>query len=373
MTTNKKWAVIIGIGMAISPIHSLWLTNLVTEDGVVGFFIPAFGTAIWLMGSLLFLVWSKQKIDWGSKLVFIPMLAIVAAMGISGAVNGESLQDKFAPLGMGLSLFAIYLSARVLGKDIFLAFIPLVVIVSISCVIAGIMNPGMITGGLITNYCASAGFIIFGTIVSHGKWQWILISVALVGLFFIGALEAVFIVGVLFVAMIIRKDWNKQAAIVSASVVVLAAVWAALGFLTVLYEGNHNVATLFDVIMGRSTLTSQTLLTLTSGRWPVIVEAIHNFNFIGHGYSLGTASSRIVHNIPLIIMHQIGPLAATAWLFVTVFCLVKTKWKYAWIAIMAASVFDHYLWTQFAPLWWVLAGVSTASTVNNDLIFKKVV
>ncbi|KKM68897.1 hypothetical protein LCGC14_1456350, partial [marine sediment metagenome] len=34
-------------------------------------------------------------------------------------------------------------------------------------------------------------------------------------------------------------------------------------------------------------------------------------------------------------------------------------------------VFDHYVWTQFAPWWWVLVGVSAASMDGgSDRIFR---
>ena len=138
-----------------------------------------------------------------------------------------------------------------------------------------------------------------------------------------------------------------------------------------LYQGNGNFAALFSLIMHPEPLTMDSLQVLTTGRWSVMLDSLHHITFLGHGFSTSTIGGGIIHNVPLIIMYQVGPLAAAAWLFVTVFCLVKTKWKYAWVAIMAASVFDHYLWTQFAPWWWSLAGVSTASTIDNDLIFKK--
>ena len=78
-----------------------------------------------------------------------------------------------------------------------------------------------------------------------------------------------------------------------------------------------------------------------------------------------------VHNVPLVIVDQIGPLAGFAWLFITIFCLVKTKWKYAWSAVLVLSVFDHYIWTQFAPYWWALVGISTTVAIKNDYIFKE--
>ncbi len=370
MKSNRRWAIIIGIGLALSPIHSTWLTKLVTTDGEVGFFLPAFGTALWLMGALLFLVWSRQKIDWGDRVVFVPLLVIVAAIGLSG-ITADAWVDKFTPLLMGVSLFALYLVARVLGKDIFIALIPFVIIVTITVVVSGLLNPGQYTGGLITNYCASAGYLIFASLVCRGRWQWVLLTVAAIGLFFIGALEAVFIVGVLAVVIILRRDMSIRFAIVAGVLVFLVSLWAGLGYLTPLYEGNNNISILFGLLSGREVLTADTIQSLTSGRWEVIVESVRNISLIGYGFSLNTTGGGIVHNTPLIILHQVGPFAAIAWVFVTLFCLIKTKWKYAWTAVIAMSIFDHYLWTQFSPWFFALVGVSTASSIKSDLLFKK--
>lgn len=386
-TINHRWAIVIGIGLALSPIHNVWFTELVTKDGVVGFFLPAFGFAIWITATLYFVFvydnwrnvnsrgkaifsWSDLKL--GDRTIYIPLLVIVLSMGISGILNGATLKDKFAPLLMGISLFAVYIASRSLGPSIFRALIPFVIIGTIVAVVSGLFNPGVPTGGLITNYCASAGFLIFGGVVNQGKWQWALLTLMLVGLFFIGALEAVFIVGVMGIVVIIRRDFSRRFIIVVGSMMLLVGIWTALGYLTPLYEGNHNLSVLYGLISGTTTPTQDTLNAVTTGRWESIVNAIQNIRLFGHGYSLSTVGGGIVHNIPLIIMHQIGPVAAIAWSIVTVYCLIKTKWKYAWIAVIAMCVWDHYLWTQFAPYFLVLVGVSTApNNIVSDLIFRR--
>jgi len=91
----------------------------------------------------------------------------------------------------------------------------------------------------------------------------------------------------------------------------------------------------------------------------------------GHGYIVTAFYKGIPHNIILIIIETVGIPAAIAWLFLTLYCLIRTRYKYAWVAILALGVFDHYLFTQAAPWWWALVGVSTASNIKSDLVFKK--
>ncbi len=374
--TDRRWALLIGFGLAISPIHSLWLTNMATTDGVTSFFIPAFGYAIWIITTLLFLTWRVRDwktFDWGPRQLTIPLAVIALSMGISGAVYGADLSDKVAPILFGGSLFALYLLSRRMGKDIFIAFVPFVVVVAISVIAAGIVNPGVATGGLISNYAASAGFLVFGTVVSRFRWQWVLATVAFTALCFVGTLEAVFIVGVMGIAVLVRRDVNRRMVAAVTVGVLLVGVWWALGHLVPLYEGNSNLAAIGDALSSGE-LSDAALDDITTDRWWGVVNAAQNLNVIGHGYTMMTApDSHMVHFVPMTIVDQIGPLAAIAWLWVTVWCFIKTKWKYAWIAVMAMSVFDHYVWTQFAPWWWVLVGVSAASMGGeSDRIFRKV-
>ena len=368
---DKLWAYTIGLGLALTPIHSRWLTELVTTDGTVGFFIPSFGITIWLMASLFFLQDHWSEIDWGKGKILVPMFIIVAFMGVSGFLNGNTIGAKLAPLFMGLSLLSVYGAARYLGKEIFKALVPFVVITATAIVIMGLLNPGHTTGGIITNYCAAAGFLVFGGVVNQGKWQWLLVAVVLVGLFFTGAQEALFIVVVVGITVLVRKDVSRRLVLVAGSLVVLAGLWFLAGFLIPLYTGYNNFTALFDLLLGRAVPDPATLAVLTTGRWEGYLKAYNNMSILGYGYSLSVVGGGIIHNIPLIIAHQIGPIAAIAWAFVTVYCLVRTKWKYAWIAVIAMCVFDHYLWTQFMPYWWCLVGVSTASEIKSDLIFRR--
>lgn len=370
---DKAWAVVIGLGLALLPIHNDWLTSLMSREGVSIIFLPALGWLLVAIGTALFLVnnWGRvRQAGLGARWVWIPLAVIAGAMAVSGLVNGGTLQERVSPLLMGVALFAVYLAARVLGSNVFKILAPFVVIGSVSIIVSGIVSPGQYTGGFITNYCASAGYLIFGVLVYRGRWRFALIGVAAVALFFIGALEAVFIMAVLGIVLLVRRDFSRVLLAGAVGLVVLVIVWATLGFLAPLYEGNNNLEVLDAVVRGDIPINGQTVTALSSGRWVAIVDAVRSFSFVGHGFSLSTVGGGVVHNMPLIIMHQIGPFAAVAWLVVSIYCLVRTKWKYAWVAILAMGVWDHYLWTQMAPWWWILIGVSTASGLKSDLIFK---
>ena len=109
-------------------------------------------------------------------------------------------------------------------------------------------------------------------------------------------------------------------------------------------------------------------------RWEVIKEAMSNIKPLGDGFIVTEFASGTVHNVPLIIIQQLGwagIIAALAWLWVSIWCLVKSRLKYAWALILALCVFDHFIWTQFAPLWWMVVGISTIpGIIKTDLLFR---
>lgn len=370
----NRWAIVIGLGLALVPIHNQWLTDAMSVGGRVVLFLPVLGYLLVLLGVALFVFrnWKQIKeTGLGDRRVWIPLVVIAAAMAMSGFVNGITFQAKLSPLFMGVALFGVFMVARVLGESILRMLAPFVIIGSISVIVSGIISPGQYTGGFITNYCAAAGYLIFGVLVYQGRWRWLLLLIAAVGLFFIGALEAVFIVGILGIVLLVRRDFSEGFIVGISLMALLVIVWVALGYLQPLYEGNHNLAILYGLVTGQIPLDTNGISAVTSGRWEPIVEAVRSFSFIGHGYSLSTVGGGIVHNMPLIIMHQVGPFAALAWLLVSFFCLIKTGWKYIWVAVLAMGVFDHYLWTQMAPWWFALVGVTTASSLRSDLLFKR--
>jgi hypothetical protein len=94
-------------------------------------------------------------------------------------------------------------------------------------------------------------------------------------------------------------------------------------------------------------------------RWTGWKRATQNISWLGHGYELTEFNFYTVHNVPLIVADQIGPIAALAWLFTVVACLVKTRWKYLFVAVLALSMLDHLVWTMFAPWLPVMLGIAT--------------
>jgi len=367
----KRWALLIGLGLALFPVHNVYLTNLTIKDGEVGFFLPAFGAALWMMGTLLFITWNWEMVKQnglGDKKIFIPLLIVVLAIGLSG-VTAEGLIAKFVPLLMGLSLFSLYLVARILGNAIFLPLVVGAVIASFGVIVSFLHNPGELTGGVVfeENYDIVVGYVLLGVALFIHRYQWVLVSLALVAMFLSGSAEAVFALGVLGLVVLMRRDWGKKMAVSLSPAIVLVVIVFASGYGQVLYD--FTVSIIRDFFgTGFSKFT-----TVLGWRWYWITVAFAGLSPFGDGFNLTAFNIAIVHNVPLIIVQQLGypgVLAGITWLFVSIYCLLKTKYKYVWVLVLALSVFDHYIWTQLAPLWWAIIGVSTASQIKSDLIFR---
>jgi len=383
---NSRYAIAIGIGLALFPVHNSWLAKVSAVGGETTIFLPAFGAVMWMLATLFYLRDNWHEVDWGDRKIYIPLLVIVGAIGLSG-ITADTWGGKVAPLCMGGTLFSLYLVARKLGKDIFLPLAIGAVIASFGVIISGFIHPGQVTGGFVfeANYDIIVGYVLLSGALFINKDQWILASLALVAMFLAGSPEAVFAVGVLSFFVLLRQDWGKKLVIALVPVAVIAGTWFGLGYGQELYDYTTQTAK-STPILDTSTLPSEqepatnkveqgeTKKSAIRYREAVIAYEMTHIKPFGGGYNLTEFNKqRNVHNVPLILVQQLGYpgiLAGLAWLWVSVWCLVRTKWKYVWVLIFALSVFDHFIWTQLAPWWWAIIGVTTASTIKTDLIFK---
>ena len=368
------WELVIGVGLALSPIHNVWLTTLVTKEGEVGFFLPAFGTAIWLIGSLFFVVDNWKRLDWGDRRVYIPLLVIVGAIALSG-LTADSFGGVVSPLLTGLSLFALYLTAKMLGKEIFFPLAIGTAIASLGIIIHSGINHEP-TGGYVfeNNFDIATGYILLGMSLFFHRWRWILAGLSVVALLFSGAPEAIFVMGVLGTVVLLRKDWSKKLVAIGGVLLLLIAVGLISGKGQDLYwyaasTVKGEPAAFYETPEGVVDKASPLVM-----RGRVIRDALTAIRPLGEGYNLTGYTVHTVHNVPLVIVQQLGwpgVVAGLAWLWVVVYCLVKTRWKYSFSLILALSVFDHFVWSQLAPILPALIGASTAANnIETDLIFR---
>ena len=382
--SNRVIAYIIGFALAIYPI------NNDHQPLLHYFFLPTVGLGLLAIAVLLYCIESDWHLSLGPKWVWIPMFTIALSMTVRIAITPN--MTAVASALYGWVLVCLYLVVRDLGKDIVKILLPFVIVEALSVIVYGLwINPGQIAGGLITsppsalheaNYEIAAGYLIFGAVLLRGKWQWLLIGLVMVALFFTGSTEALFIVGVLGLVVLIRRDWGKRLWVPLGYLLLVVAAWTAVGHTSQLYQyAKDRIEAVRAVVTGQQTIviqgqthdSSQFGELILHGRLQVAIDAIKNVSWLGHGVVLDDNSANPVHNVPLIIMDQIGPVAAIAWLFMVIMLTIKTKWKYAWIAVLTMSLFDHFIYDQLGGWLYLLAGLSTVELgkQKSDLIFRK--
>jgi hypothetical protein len=265
----------------------------------------------------------------------------------------------------------------VLGKGIFFPLSIGVAIASLGIIIYQIMHPGVTTGGFVfeRNFDIATGYILLGAALFIHRWRWILASLAVVALLPLsGAPEALFALGVIGLVVLIRKDWSKKILVPVAAVIIALVILASTGYASKLFSYIGNSIQLTPVANYVSPEGERTDMSTLAIRGQVILDAYHNFKPLGDGYNVTNFEIKTVHNVPLIIVQQLGYpgiIAALAWLWICFYCLIKTRWKYAWALILILSILDHFIWSQLGPWTWTLIGVSTATpNIKSDLIFR---
>lgn len=364
------YAWVIGIGIILFAVHNRDLTWF-SQSGTAIIFLPTIGLMLSLMTTFMVLMQKWKKITLGSKYIWIPLAVLALCIGVSGIaqiISGEkALLAGITPLLFGVFLFCLYLVARLLGSKIFAPFPYFVVILTISIIILWVVNPVRLNGGIVgeRNYDMATGALAFGAIISVSKRQWIIVAIALIGMIFTGAPEAAFYLAIMTIIILARRDWGKRLFIV-----------IGLGCLIILglyITGYGDILFRYILMITQSSIGMDTEIGRNQlwWKWQPNIEAMKHIALFGHGYTITEFTIKTVHNVPLIIVDQIGILGALAWIFTVIYCLIKTKWKYAFATILILSVFDHYFWTQVAPYVWCLVGIASLNTIKNDLIFKE--
>jgi hypothetical protein len=323
-------------------------------------FLPWIGLLLLILGELLVITNSWKELTMGSKWVWIPLLVIALSIGVSG-LGVVGVKEQLSSVAMGAVFFGLYPVSRYLGRRIYKPFIWAVVIECASIIIYGATHNWMRTGGLLspTNYDIATGFLFVSVLVSSYKHQWWLATISVISLYVAGSAEALFCTFIMVIAMMIRKDWDKKAWIMLSIVAVCVIITFATGIDKILLWQTYDKV---------EYLQAGEPLERTLNR----VYDLHPLRFFGYGLNITEFYETIPHNIVLIIIEQAGFIPVIAWFVVSLYLAIKTRWHYLWIAFISLGVWDHFIWTQAAPYFWVLCGVSSLNDIGSDLIFRSI-
>ncbi len=340
---TKVPIILMGLGLILIPIRRY--------DNVFW----ALGFALVLSAAAVIIVARvrEHKLTLGSRYVYIPLTVIVVSMLLA---QGE-LTSKL----LAVSLFAFYVATVNLEGELKI-LVPAVAVGCISIIMYNLLS-GVGTGGIYSsvNYNLAVGAVVIGAVLVKSKYQWILVTIVLVGLLFTGAEEALVALAILGLTILIRRDWSKKILLPIGVAAVVIVVGVSSNVASQLWSATP--AKVEAIIQGD-------LDTATTYRLDAWRDAITNIKPLGHGYEPFYVRYDTIHNVPLRILYELGPLASVAWLFMMTYLIAKSKRKYIPVAILALSLFDHFLYTQLAVYMFVAIGIAMRSNEGGDLIFR---
>ena len=282
---------------------------------------------------------------------------------------------------IALGMFGVYTVARtgiirVSGWHIPVTLLILGLLIPIASASGGWIK----TGGLF-NYDLGTGVIILLAVMWRSKYQWIAVAFAAASLFFSGAEEALIGIGALVAVAALKRDWKMALAPLAVAAVLVAAltpfgitdrlwhilpqrVTAAVQVATTqqipeqpAYVPSVNEPSPEGVprVDGKNgdISTGDEIDTALGYRWPIYVRAVKQATWFGHGFR---GSYVVPHNAALAILESAGLLAMLLWLFLVGRALVISRLSYTIVAVLALSLFDHYIWYQLWPLAWIILG-----------------
>lgn len=344
------------------------------QPGMYYVFIPQVGMAILLGATLIMVMKDWKSLDLGPKAIWIPLAIIAGSAVLRVAVYMD--MDALAGALFMSTMFGLYVIARRYGERALSFFLPFVIIGAISIFVDFGLHYGEENPGIFSEYATASQFLVFGWLMSPRKHQWWLSGVVLAGLFFSGAEEALFYIAVIGIVVLIRKDWSRKILVPVGALVLLLVICTPLGATQQLFgRGLSMIGTAYTAT-NDETLTpeqkDEMLNEATNGRWLYGWRPQRAIQPLGYGINLTYHYRGIPHNMVLLVTDQLGPVAMLAWFGVIIVGYRKTKWKYAFLALLLFGVFQPFVWTKMAPWFWVAAGSATASN-RESYIFRDVV
>lgn len=339
-------AYLISVPLAILPVYR---TYAVLPTICIGLIFAAAVVAVCLAVK-------EGRFSLGNKHYWVPASVIILVVFLQ-VITGGGIENLAVIVLFG----SIYIGATNLQDHIFKPLAYAVIIGSISCVALYFIEPYLKTGGIYSdvNYNIAAHALLLGVVLSPAKYRYILLPVALLGVFFTGAEEGVFALFVLAVAILVRRDFSKKMVYTFGALAIIAALIVPLDVFNNMWGG---AVTKLEVAGSGDPQAA------SGYRWENVIGAISTIKILGNGYEQ-ISGPQTVHNVPLMILYQMGPVAALAWVWAMGYGIFRSRVKYAFITVAALSMFDNIMWYTLAPYTWVLWGIASQYS-GDDYVFR---
>ena len=355
------------LGIVLLTVHLDWISKW-------GFGIIV-GWTLLVAGSVIVLL--KQYKSVRLNLPTLIPLFIIVLLAIVSTIQGKTDWISSSLLIVSLVFFLV---GRLVGLKVFWLVPLLCLQIAVAATIEGLRwihtTDQYVPGGMgLTGNSDLAGAILgFGCLLLPRKWLWLAIPIE-VGMFFVGDHWSIIALVVVAIIMAVKRDyyfegWKLPTAIITLGLVLSLGFWTAGLTQTIWgfdFKDGHFVSHVSD-----STIGSQVTWNLND-RVSMDQNAITNMSLLGNGIQSGntTRYGGMIHNALLMILDDLGPIAALTWLFLVIYLIVRyPAFRYIWVFVLVNSIFSYYWWIPEAlgPWFFFLVG----STLSSRLIKESV-
>jgi len=347
----------IGLGLFVVAQHGylLWGTS---STVMLGYMLLVAG-----MGYALY--YFRHSLPKPNTFVFYPLAFIVVLAAARMFYGSESVSTSSMYFLLLLFMFGLYYVATIKGPDLLKFAGPAVLLFGTTTIVDGLWGVGtednFRASGICGNCNTVAALLCVLVFMLRGKWKY-LTPAALLAIVFTGSYWALVATTLACAFGLVTKriDWKSRMSLV---VVALLVVTVVAGF----GVGKFSKVWQTDRVIGGD----------AGPRLGVFKEALLDASILGHGFQpnshqeldddlslVPNEESRYgqpVHNVPLMIMDDLGILALVAFLVAMGYALYKTRrYKLALLALIVVSFtgqFDYWWFNALMPVYFVVMGV----------------
>jgi len=309
------------------------------------------------------------KLEFGDKMIWIPLLLIIASSLTALFFTDDIGLDSFYILYMCF-MFMLYLVGKELGAKVFGLIAVASLMQSIICIAEGFFDfnvfaeNGVRSSGLTHNPDAVSAFLAFSVLFYRGKLRW-LVFIPLLAIYFTGSWVAVFSLGVVGAYILYNRGFKVGWKVVVSQLIAVLII----GVIFV------NVNSVFGSEAG----IWEKITNGFENRFDNYEIAFGDMRPWGHGFQFGFGgdAQNVIHNVPIIIGYEFGAIAGLAWIWIMGYCFFKSQgtMRHLILMVFLLSMGDCYLWrfNGMSPYFFVLVGVVSGMKFESspEALIKK--
>lgn len=363
--------VFIGLGLLLFPLWGAF-TGYPSISAIF-----AYGFII--VACLYSLLYFRDQVKLGTQYLYIPLFVLAFLALLRFAVGQEPITDKVLLASYFIVMIMLYFTAKQKGETLLWFVVPAIILYGLNVIVDGLMHLGVRAHGLSANCDTIAAMLMFCIFMLRGRWLW-LAPLGFIAILFTGsywAMSGLVIGGIVYLVMK-RKElkWNSRVVKILFVCLLILCISAGLAFGTgmgqKLLEFNRLEGLTQNVHSASDLLRN--IDVASYGRLTFYKYAfVDKFAWLGNGLNnvdntekVAGIGHMLIHNVPSMVMFELGVFGLLAWLATIVYGIWKSKkYRYVLIAVLALSLYggsEFWTWYTFGSYYFLTLGL-----VGNEI------